>query len=310
MLNTMVTDREFGFCIDDAVIFKVEISVCGELEPTSAFIMDWSLSTPSLQSQSLQNCMKTLFAESLATDLEIVLPGDEYSSSRNNSSTSNLSNCIFSPPRRHYQEEAARKLDLSTHGRVDPTNTASFADNMIRIPCHRCILMARSPVFKAMLSHDMVETRRGEIIIPDSSQQCVRELLHFLYTGELSESPQTILSELAEPLLAVALKYHVVGLIQLCEAFLAAQITEETAADVLLLADELEAIQLKEKALQYIGMMKIYSLSLPLSLSLLLSRIFSLSLYLSVSLYLYLHIFHSLVLPLNVALPQACIVRW
>ena len=55
-----------------------------------------------------------------------------------------------------------------------------------RVGCHRCVLMARSPVFKAMLSHNMMESLNGEINIPDFSLTVVKIMLHFIYTGELS----------------------------------------------------------------------------------------------------------------------------
>ena len=54
-----------------------------------------------------------------------------------------------------------------------------------RVGCHRCVLMARSPVFKAMLSHNMMESLNGRIIIPDFSLTVVRIMLHFIYSGEL-----------------------------------------------------------------------------------------------------------------------------
>ena len=54
-----------------------------------------------------------------------------------------------------------------------------------RVKCHRCILMARSPVFNAMFSHNMTESQNGEIFIPDFSLPVVQILIFFIYSGKL-----------------------------------------------------------------------------------------------------------------------------
>lgn len=221
MLNTMLYDRDFGFCVGDVVIFKVEISVCGELEPCNNSPSDFDLSSVSLQGQSLIQCMKTLLSQALASDVElIVVPSSEGT-----------------------QNTFTNSLSL-----LDKSNSNS---NAPRIPCHRCVLMARSPVFQAMLSHTTMEKLTGEITICDSPLPAVREMLHFIYCGELSS--MHIMEELGEHLLAVAMKYQVAGLIQACEAHFGAQLNEDNAVDVLRLADGLNSICLKEKTLQFIG---------------------------------------------------------
>eukprot|EP01036_Dinobryon_divergens_P029825 gene29825-38980_t len=121
-----------------------------------------------------------------------------------------------------------------------------------RVGCHRCVLMARSPVFKAMLSHNMMESLNGEIFIPDFSLTVVKIMLHFIYSGELPDPK--VLEEHGEALLAVALKYQVAGLIQLCEAHFSAQLSEDNVVELLLLADGINSIRLKEKALQLIAL--------------------------------------------------------
>ena len=62
-----------------------------------------------------------------------------------------------------------------------------------------------------------------------------------------------VVEEHGEALLAIALKYQVAGLIQLCEAHFAAQLSEDNVVELLLLADGINSIRLKEKALQLIG---------------------------------------------------------
>lgn len=49
--------------------------------------------------------------------------------------------------------------------------------------CHRCILGARSPVFAAMLDHDMKEKTSGVLTIEDVEPDVFQEFLLYLYSG-------------------------------------------------------------------------------------------------------------------------------
>jgi hypothetical protein len=51
---------------------------------------------------------------------------------------------------------------------------------------HRLILAARSPVFAAMFSHKMVESRENVVRLEDISEPVFRQLLKFMYTGQCS----------------------------------------------------------------------------------------------------------------------------
>jgi len=118
--------------------------------------------------------------------------------------------------------------------------------------------MTRSPVFKAMLTHNMIESQTGEIQIDDRdfSLTAVKELLHYMYTGELTDIHILDDEQTVGSILAVALKYQVGGLVAVCEAHLTARLNEENAADLLIIADGLNAHKLKEKTLQFIGILK------------------------------------------------------
>ena len=54
------------------------------------------------------------------------------------------------------------------------------------IKAHACILAARSPYFRAMLSPDFKEASSGEdITVRDASPAAFQAVLHYLYTDEL-----------------------------------------------------------------------------------------------------------------------------
>ncbi len=52
------------------------------------------------------------------------------------------------------------------------------------IPVHKCVLLAHSPVFKAMFNHDSIkEAQEKKVIIPDVSIDAMKDFLQFIYTG-------------------------------------------------------------------------------------------------------------------------------
>lgn len=64
---------------------------------------------------------------------------------------------------------------------------------------HKAVLATRSPVFSAMFEHQMEESRRGRVEIPDIDPDVFHEMLKFVYTGN---TPQ--LQGMADDLLAAA----------------------------------------------------------------------------------------------------------
>merc|ERR1719158_2587792 len=55
------------------------------------------------------------------------------------------------------------------------------------IDTHRVILAARSPVFDAMLRSNMKEGLAGKIIIEDLDPRAVRDMIGYLYTGDVKQ---------------------------------------------------------------------------------------------------------------------------
>ena len=60
-----------------------------------------------------------------------------------------------------------------------------FAEEQEEVRCHSFPLAARSPVFRAMLSADMLERRSGRIQVADMSVAAGKDLLYYLYTGSV-----------------------------------------------------------------------------------------------------------------------------
>jgi speckle-type POZ protein len=120
------------------------------------------------------------------------------------------------------------------------------------MPSHRCILCARSPVFAAMLSLDMMERSSGVIEIDDIDPTIMREVLHYLYAGSLSE--KSIIDRLTVELLEAASKYQICTLIEICEENICSKMTRSNALDYLVVGDTYASNKIKTKAFQTISL--------------------------------------------------------
>lgn len=157
------------------------------------------------------------------------------------------------------------------------------SDN-VRIPAHRCVLMARSSVFYAMFSSGMHEVETGEVRVPDFEAADIKEMLHYIYTdscsrnnavyantetyfciggsnssdvldSHLEQVDDTQLAHSISPynLFRAAVKYQIPGLIYICEEYYISRLTTETAITILQMADAYGVGRLKHKALQFIA---------------------------------------------------------
>nr|CAD2166239.1 unnamed protein product [Meloidogyne enterolobii] len=91
-----------------------------------------------------------------------------------------------------------------------------------KINAHRCILAQNSEVFLRMFEQDgMLEAQNGEINIADSSHECFLAMLKYFYSGEVDK---VSLEKFPEELFAIAEKYQVLPLKQVCERFMASGI--------------------------------------------------------------------------------------
>ena len=70
--------------------------------------------------------------------------------------------------------------------------------------CHKFMLSARSPVFKAMFQSNMRENETNNVEIEDMQDDVMQELLEYIYTGYYGN-----FKRVAKGLLAAAEKYQV-----------------------------------------------------------------------------------------------------
>ncbi|KAF7011214.1 hypothetical protein CFC21_025545 [Triticum aestivum] len=119
---------------------------------------------------------------------------------------------------------------------------------------HRCVLAARSPVFKAELFGMMNETLAQSIKINGMEPSIFKALLHFIYTDSLpddrhAEDRHTEMQHL----LVAADRYGVDRLMAMCEEKLCRSINVKTVATTLALAEQHHCVHLKRACLEFLS---------------------------------------------------------
>ena len=122
-----------------------------------------------------------------------------------------------------------------------------FKVENVKIPAHRAILAARSPVFDAMFQYDMKENKTNETEITDVTPAAFRALLQFIYTGHCQ------VGSLAEEILVAANKYDIRDLKQICAKELQKKLTVDNAVRLLVLSDLHQSEDLKDGAIRFIN---------------------------------------------------------
>ncbi|CAM0877015.1 unnamed protein product [Alopecurus aequalis] len=111
-----------------------------------------------------------------------------------------------------------------------------------RFPAHRCVLAARSSVFKAQLLGTMKESSGSPIEIHDMEAHVFKSLLHFIYTDTMPHVPESAESRgdlvMAGHLLVAADRYNIGKLKLICEEKLCSHIDSDMAATSLALAEQ------------------------------------------------------------------------
>merc|ERR1712142_826447 len=112
---------------------------------------------------------------------------------------------------------------------------------------HQNILAARSPVFRAMFDHDMLESCQRHVDIPDISIDVMKDLVRFIYTGVAPN-----LETLSPELLAAADKYGLTRLKLQCESHLSTNLSATNVCELLVVADLHDSAFLRKEALQFL----------------------------------------------------------
>lgn len=119
-------------------------------------------------------------------------------------------------------------------------------DSVVRV--HKSILCARSPVFAKMFESPMEENEKNAIAIPDIELSVLKDLLEFLYTGNLSADD----FESVYALYYAADKYDVSSLRKTCVGVLLSKMDVGNACRALSLANQHSDVQFKDSAMDFV----------------------------------------------------------
>uniref|UniRef100_A0A0D9YR21 BTB domain-containing protein n=1 Tax=Oryza glumipatula TaxID=40148 RepID=A0A0D9YR21_9ORYZ len=120
-----------------------------------------------------------------------------------------------------------------------------------RFSAHKCMLAARSSVFKAMFfGATRAKPCRSNIKIEDMEAGVFRSFLHFVYTDLLPDTLQGVV--MAQQLLVAADRYNVERLKLICEEKLSEHIDSNMVATNLALAEQHRCHQLKEACFKFL----------------------------------------------------------
>ncbi|XP_078572534.1 kelch repeat and BTB domain-containing protein 2-like [Branchiostoma floridae x Branchiostoma japonicum] len=136
---------------------------------------------------------------------------------------------------RSYQDESYLHGFLGTVG--DLQKNGAFQDVVLevegrRFPCHRLVLSAASPYFRAMFTSDMAESRQKTVVLQGLDAGMFEEILSYIYSGTLHVSLDKV-----QPL------YQAADLLQLdyvrdtCCSYMAMNVERSTCVDLYKFAD-------------------------------------------------------------------------
>lgn len=95
-----------------------------------------------------------------------------------------------------------------------------------RFPCHRAVMAASSPVWRAALTGGFRETHEATLHVDDAQPEIVKALRQYLYTRELD-------ADQALPLLPLAHRYQLQQLFKDCLALVSGNLNKDNIVDVL-----------------------------------------------------------------------------
>ncbi|XP_070700805.1 kelch-like protein 40a [Pempheris klunzingeri] len=109
---------------------------------------------------------------------------------------------------------------LLQDGLCDLLENDKFVDCVLKIqdkefPCHRLVLAASSPFFKAMFLSDLEESKKREIVLKDVEPVVMGMILRYLYTSDINLTEQNV-----QDIFMVANMYQIPSIFSVCVSYL------------------------------------------------------------------------------------------
>ncbi|XP_042352970.1 kelch-like protein 40a [Plectropomus leopardus] len=118
------------------------------------------------------------------------------------------------------QQPRMYQQTLLQDGLCDLLENDKFVDCVLKIqdkkfPCHRLVLAASSPFFKAMFLSDLEESKKREIVLKDVEPGVMGMILRYLYTSDINLTEQNV-----QDIFMVANMYQIPSIFSVCVSFL------------------------------------------------------------------------------------------
>ncbi|XP_051944680.1 kelch-like protein 40a [Hippocampus zosterae] len=109
---------------------------------------------------------------------------------------------------------------LLQDGLCDLLENDKFVDCVLKVkdkefPCHRLVLAASSPFFKAMFLSDLEESKTRDIILKDVEPGTMGKILRYLYTSDINLTEQNV-----QDIFIVANMYQIPSIFSVCVSYL------------------------------------------------------------------------------------------
>lgn len=109
---------------------------------------------------------------------------------------------------------------LLQDGLCDLLENDKFVDCVLKIqdkefPCHRLVLAASSPFFKAMFLSELEESKKREIVLKDVDPSVMEMILRYLYTSDINLTEQNV-----QDIFMVANMYQIPSIFSVCLSYL------------------------------------------------------------------------------------------
>ena len=129
-----------------------------------------------------------------------------------------------------YLSDQSKRI-MKDESTADMKISCGEKDNKSVFNVHRNFFCARSPVFRAAIESDMLEGRTKEIYMAEVDERTVRQMIHYVYTGEFTTADLNI-----QMVALVADMYDLPGMMDLLCVSMKKHAKSENIADMLITA--------------------------------------------------------------------------
>lgn len=140
--------------------------------------------------------------------------------------------------------------DISFFYGTDSMSDLIISTNDKKFNAHKCILAARSTVFKNLLKDPLKNNESGrDCLALDAESNVVEEMLRYIYTGEVGK-----LDEIVTELYEIGIKYNLQDLQETCVSYMSKNISIHNAMSVLIFARRYDVEILLESLVHFFAM--------------------------------------------------------